>query len=158
MEFKNIALPINVLEEINSPEVKQYILTELTDAHNTRRELEKANTTVKEQEAYIAELEKQVSLLQKTLDVIHQNKCKVKKSKPICKKRRELQGIEIIVRENNDMPYEFPATVGVKCYTKGKPYGLFNGFGKPELTVAEVVETANLLIEEILGRWRNGRL
>ncbi len=81
MEFKGIALPVNVLEDINSPEVKQYILTELTDAHNTRRELEKAITTISEQNAYIEELEKQVSLLVKTLDVLHQNKCRTRKVK-----------------------------------------------------------------------------
>jgi hypothetical protein len=157
METKYVAIPANVLDDITSPEVKQYILTELTDAHNTRRELEKAHTTICEQNAYIEELEKQVSLLQKTLDALHQNKCKVKKTKAVSKKSRKLQRLQIIVRENNDMPYGFPATVGVKCYIKGKPYGLYSGFGKPELTVAEVVETANSLIEEVLGRWKDGR-
>lgn len=81
MDFNNVAIPVNVLEDINSPEVKQYILTELTDAHNTRRELEKATTTISNQAAYIEELEKQVGLLQKTLDVLHQNKCRTRKVK-----------------------------------------------------------------------------
>ena len=116
-----------------------------------------ADTIIKAQKDYIAELEQQVDDLQKALDVLQQNKCKVKKTKPVRNKNRKLQRLEIIVRENNDMPYGFPATVGVKCYTKGKPYGLYSGFGKPELTVAEVVETANLLIEDILGRWQDGR-
>ena len=81
MKTEYVAIPANVLDDITSPEVKQYILTELTDAHNVRLELEKAHTTIKEQETYIAELEKQVSLLQKTLDVLHQNKCRTRKVK-----------------------------------------------------------------------------
>jgi hypothetical protein len=81
METKYVALPANVLEDITSPEVKQYILTELTDAHNVRLELTKAITTISEQNAYIEELEKQVTLLQKTLDVLHQNKCRTRKVK-----------------------------------------------------------------------------
>ena len=81
MKMEHVALPVNVLEEINSPEVKQYILTELTDAHNVRLELEKAYANIKELKAYIAELEKQISLLQKTLDVLHQNKRRTRKVK-----------------------------------------------------------------------------
>jgi hypothetical protein len=64
----------------------------------------------------------------------------------------EIEKLEIIVRENSDMPFSFPATVGVKCYINGKPEGLFMGFNKPELSVATVVDTANSLIEELLGR------
>ena len=120
--------------------------------------LVKALEIMENQQAYILELEQTVELLQKALDALHQNKCRVKAVKPVHKKNKRLEKLEIIVRENNDMPYSFPATVGVKCYIKGKPYGLYSGFGKPGLTVAEVVDTANLLIEEILGRWQDGRL
>lgn len=81
MKTKYFALPANVLEDITSPEVKQYIITELTDAHNVRLELKKAETTINEQRAYIEELEKQINLLQKTLEVLHQNKCRTRKVK-----------------------------------------------------------------------------
>ena len=68
----------------------------------------------------------------------------------------DIEKLEIIVRENNDMPFGFSSTVGVKCYINGKPEGIFMGFNKPELPVADVVDTANSLIEELLRRVNDG--
>lgn len=147
--MKFVAIPIKVLEDIGSNESRKYIIDRLVYAH----------TAMNRQADHIAELEQKIDDLEKALGVLQQNKCKVKAVKPVSKKNKRLKKLEIIVRENNDAPYEFPATVGVKCYINGrKPYGLYSGFGKPELTVAEVVDTANLLIEDILGRWKDGRL
>lgn len=146
--MEHVTIPATVLMDIGSLESRKYILDCLTFAY----------TTMHKQEDCIAELEQKVCLLQETIDALQQNKCKVKIAKPIRKKDGKLKKLQLIVRENSDAPYEFPATVGVKCYINGKAYGLYNGFGKPELTVAEVVDTANLLIEELLGRWQDGRL
>jgi len=72
------------------------------------------------------------------------------------KKRMRFEKIMVIVREHNDMPGDFPATVAVKYTINGKQYGLFNGFNKPELTVPEVVETVNSLLQDIIGAKMKG--
>jgi hypothetical protein len=81
MEFKNIALPINVLEDIVSPESKKFILTELSIAYDAKRDLEKAKTTIAMQDKYIEELERCVDIQQKTLDALMLNKCRTRKVK-----------------------------------------------------------------------------
>ena len=67
--------------------------------------------------------------------------------------------IKLITTENNDMPNMSPSTVGIKYVYNGKMYGNFLRFNHPTLTVAEVVETTNALLEQMLqsheydGEW-----
>lgn len=62
--------------------------------------------------------------------------------------------IEVIVREND---YDFfmnrkRSTVAIKWQKGKKQYGEYIVFLKPELTVAEVVETVNELLEKVTGK------
>lgn len=64
---------------------------------------------------------------------------------------RKIKSIEVIVRENT---FDFftgskRATVAIKWQKGKKQYGEYIAFTKPELTVAEVVETVNELLEMV---------
>ena len=63
---------------------------------------------------------------------------------------KTFEKIKIIVRENNDMPFDFPSTVGIKYTVNGQEKGLFLGSNKPTLTVAEVVEAVNHMLYDII--------
>ena len=60
------------------------------------------------------------------------------------------ENIKIIVRENIDMPFPDRSSVGIKYTVNGKIEGLFLGYDKPTLTVAEIVEAVNKLLNKIL--------
>lgn len=64
---------------------------------------------------------------------------------------RKIKSIEVIVHEN---AYDFitgrkRSTVAIKWQKGRKQYGEYTAFTKPELTVAEVVETVNELLEKV---------
>lgn len=63
---------------------------------------------------------------------------------------RNIEKIEIIVRENNDLPFEFPCTVGVKYIANGEMKGFYHGFGVPTIPTSVLVETINSLLEQML--------
>lgn len=65
---------------------------------------------------------------------------------------KTFEKIQIIVHENNDMPFDFPSTIGIKYTVDGQEEGLFLGCSKPTLTVAEVVETVNGMLKDIIER------
>ena len=72
--------PVGLLPETTSEEVKYFFEMEfrehqaLVDKHNALlKENEGAKATIARQERYIAELEKQLQLLQKTLDLVDRN-------------------------------------------------------------------------------------
>ena len=67
---------------------------------------------------------------------------------------RKIKSIEVIVHEN---AYDFitcrkRSTVAIKWQKGKKQYGEYKVFLKPELTVAEVVETVNELLEMVTGK------
>ena len=65
---------------------------------------------------------------------------------------KPFEKIQIIVHENNDMPFGYASTVGLKCTVNGQEEGLFCGYDKPTLTVAEVVEAVNVMLKNIIEK------
>ena len=72
-ELKGQARLVDGWDDLNKAECRTFILRSLTDYYECSEELENAKTTVENQNRYIEQLEKQVRLLQKTLDVVYKN-------------------------------------------------------------------------------------
>lgn len=53
----------------NSPEWRQFLINEVGDLYETRHKMAELETLYEEQAKYIKSLEKQLELLQKTLDI-----------------------------------------------------------------------------------------
>ena len=67
--------------ELETHEQKEYFKRVADELYAEARRLTVFEHTCNEQAAYILQLEKQISLLQKTLDVLHQNKRRTRKVK-----------------------------------------------------------------------------
>lgn len=62
-----------------------------------------------------------------------------------------IKEIKVIVVENQSNILT-KSSVGIKWKKGKKQYGEFIGFTKPKLTIAEVVEIVNELMEKVVGK------